>query len=77
MYAFKISISKVIKPNLQPPSLKTLVAPIFLDPMFLGSPFLSFIDKMSPKGIEPQIYEKRKIIKNSKFIYKSSSNECH
>ena len=36
------------------PVLKTFVAPIFLDPIFLISLFMKILVKISPKGIEPR-----------------------
>jgi len=40
------------------PVLRTLVAPIFLDPMLLISLPLKNLVKIKPKGIDPQKYEK-------------------
>ena len=52
------------------PVLNTLVAPIFLEPIFLISIFKNILVKISPKGMEPIIYE----IKNIKNISKDTIN---
>ena len=57
---FKISKNKVsIAINLFP-ALKTLVAPIFLEPISLMSFFKNNLVRIKPNGIEPKIYEKMK-----------------
>ena len=50
---FAKSKNKVKSPNFQPLNLKTLVAPIFLDPCNLGSFFLVIYEITTPNGIEP------------------------
>ena len=50
---FKISSNKVKIAIDLLPVLKTFVAPIFLDPIFLISLFMKILVKISPKGIEP------------------------
>ena len=42
------------------PVLSTFVAPIFFDPVSLMSLFKKVFVKISPNGIEPDIYERRK-----------------
>ena len=57
---FKISKNKVkVAINLLP-VLSTFVAPIFFDPNFLISLFKKILVKNKPKGIEPDIYERKK-----------------
>ena len=41
-------------------SLSTLVAPIFFEPIFLISFFKNKLVNISPKGIDPDIYERKK-----------------
>ena len=50
---FPKSKNKVRTPNFQPLNLKTLVAPIFLDPCNLGLFFLEIYEITKPNGIEP------------------------
>ena len=55
------------------PVLRTLVAPIFLDPMFLISLPLKNLVKIKPKGTDPQKYEKiatKKVSINTKLLQK-------
>ena len=41
------------------PVLNTLVAPIFFEPTSLISLFKNNLVKINPKGIEPNVYERR------------------
>ena len=50
---FNISSNKVNSAKYLLPVLRTLVAPIFPDPIFLTSTFPKNFDKTKPKGIEP------------------------
>ena len=43
------------------PVLNTLVAPIFFEPTSLMSLFKKNLVKIKPKGIEPDVYERRNI----------------
>ena len=43
------------------PVLNTFVAPIFFDPIFLISLFNNNLVKINPNGIEPDIYDRKKI----------------
>ena len=43
------------------PVLKTLVAPIFPEPISLTSMLVKVFVKINPKGIEPTVYEKRTV----------------
>ena len=51
--ALKMSKNNVAYPIDLFPVLKTFVAPIFLDPIFLISFLMKILVKISPKGIEP------------------------
>ena len=53
-YPFNISRIRVEKAKYLFPVLRTLVAPIFLDPMVLISLPLKVLVKIKPKGIDPQ-----------------------
>ena len=57
-YPFNISRIRVEKAKYLFPILRTLVAPIFPDPMLLISLPLKALVKIKPKGIDPQKYEK-------------------
>lgn len=50
---FKKSKRKVNAPNVFPCVLTTFVAPIFFDPISLKLPFPNRLDKIRPKGIDP------------------------
>tara|TARA_Y100001970_G_scaffold187794_1_gene228473 strand:+ start:5571 stop:5768 length:198 start_codon:yes stop_codon:yes gene_type:complete len=41
------------------PVLNTFVAPIFFDPNFLISLFIKNLLKINPKGIDPDMYDRR------------------
>ena len=43
------------------PVLKTLVAPIFLEPIYLKSLFKKYLASIKPNGIEPDKYDKKNI----------------
>ena len=55
---FKISIKRVIAAKSLLPVLRTLVAPIFPDPVFLTSCPVKILVKIKPNGIDPHKYEK-------------------
>ena len=57
---FKISNNKVIEAINLLPVLSTFVAPIFFEPIFLISFFKNKLANISPKGIDPDIYERKK-----------------
>ena len=61
---FKISKDNVVVAINLLPVLSTFVAPIFFDPNFLISLFKKSFVRIRPKGIVPEIYEK----KNTKKI---------
>ena len=50
---FKISYISVVRAKNLLPVLRTFVAPIFPDPIFLTSIFPKNFVKIRPKGIEP------------------------
>ena len=50
---FKISNIRVVRAKNLLPVLRTFVAPIFPDPIFLTSIFPKIFVKIRPKGIEP------------------------
>ena len=53
-YPFKASKIRVKKAKYLFPALRTLVAPIFPEPIFLTSFPLNNLVKIKPKGIDPQ-----------------------
>ena len=53
MKPLRISKNKVNTASFQPPDLRTLVAPIFFEPILRGSFFLNKIESKIPNGIEP------------------------
>ena len=59
-YPFRQSRTRVDKAKYLFPVLSTFVAPIFFDPVSLMSLFKKVFVKISPNGIEPDIYERRK-----------------
>ena len=81
MYPFIESNISVVKAKYLFPVLKTFVAPIFPDPIFLIScPLKNFVI-IKPKGIEPHKYENKDIIKKSiyklnLFVSKLAFNKC-
>ena len=54
-----ISNKRVVAAKNLFPVLRTFVAPIFPEPIFLKSIFPKIFVNMSPKGIDPLIYENR------------------
>ena len=68
-YPFKTSRTRVVAAKYLFPVLKTLVAPIFPDPIFLTSFPVKIFVKSKPKGIEPIKYDIREIKKMSIFNY--------
>ena len=67
---FKISKNNVVIAINLLPVLSTFVAPIFFDPNFLISLFKKNFVRIRPKGIVPDIYEK----KNTKKISNVTEN---
>ena len=72
IYPFNVSNKRVIAANNLFPVLNTFVAPIFPEPIFLISFFINNLVKISPNGIDPQKYEKIKIIIISIIYYTDS-----
>ena len=68
-YPFKTSRVRVIAAKYLFPVLKTLVAPIFPDPISLTSFPVKIFVKSKPKGIEPIKYDIREIKKMFIFNY--------
>ena len=70
-YPFAISKKRVAKAKNLLPVLRTLVAPIFPDPIFLISTLLKIFVNISPKGIEPLKYESKitKIISIINYMF--------
>ena len=58
IYPFNISRIRVERAKYLFPVLRTLVAPMFPEPIFLISWLLKILVKIKPKGIDPQRYEK-------------------
>ena len=58
-YPFKTSKKRVKAAKDLLPVLRTLVAPIFPEPIFLTSVLPKLFVKISPKGIDPNKYEKK------------------
>ena len=56
-YALNPSKNKVAKPKIFLPVLRTLVAPILPEPIFLISFLRKIFVRTKPKGIEPNTYE--------------------
>ena len=58
-YPFETSNKRVVKAKYLFPVLRTFVAPIFPDPIFLISTLLKIFVNISPKGTEPHKYESK------------------
>ena len=67
-YPLKTSNKSVTKAKYLFPVLRTFVAPIFPDPIFLISFLINKFVNIRPKGIDPHKYEKEIIIKCSMSI---------
>ena len=65
MYPFTTSNNKVEPAKYLLPVLRTFVAPIFPEPIFLISWSLNILVKINPNGIDPLKYEKKTIGKIS------------
>ena len=61
-YPLSISKNKVKNAKILFPDLRTFVAPIFPEPIFLISFLLNIFVNIKPKGIEPLIYENKKTV---------------
>ena len=59
MYPFTASKIKVAVAKILFPVLRTFVAPILPDPIFLTSWFVKNLVNNKPKGIDPLRYEKK------------------
>ena len=68
IYPFNISRIRVESAKYLFPVLRTLVAPIFPDPMLLISLLPKALVKIKPKGIDPQKYEKTATKKTEALI---------
>ena len=66
-YPFPMSNIKVNKAMVLLPVLKTFVAPIFPEPIFLTSFFRKSLVKIKPNGMEPMKYDNRDKIAISIF----------
>ena len=59
MYPFEMSSKSVITAKDVFPVLRTFVAPILPEPIFLISILLKTLERRRPRGIEPHMYEKK------------------